>query len=656
MFRSLSSRILVGFLIVATVPVIAVALLEGRSSRQLHLASARLELRRAAIEYGERLDRRIARRRSVVSLASHLLDPSLPLGGAAHQRALDAVHQEFPEMSTIAIFDSLGILRAVRPAEQSIRGAVRMIGRSFAGREYFVRAMHDTSTVTTSVYRGRGFGNRVMVGFGRALRDHRGRVRGVLQASVDVSQDRPLGNALRESTVGYLVTDGAGVVVTRSGAMPVSPLDTLTDEVMRERWGTIPPAPDGAVAESTEWMLASARTANGWRVIVERRMADVMVGSRDRRASAVRATALALALGIVITLILLRSVRDPLQMVMEWLRRFDVRVGRSPAELPLDAPSEIREVVGAMDVLGARLRTSYAELERALAERQTLNLQLNGVLRELDARVAARTAGLQEALRKAEEASVTKSRFLANMSHELRTPLNSVIGFAGILLKNREGRLASPELDLLARIAANGRHLLSLINDILDISKIEAGRMALDVDDVDIVVLAHDVLAQLEGQVGGKPVRLRYDGPAVAPMVRTDGGKLRQILINLLGNAIKFTEQGEVLLRVETGYDGNVTAIAVRDTGIGVPRDRLEAIFLPFEQGDTSTSRRFGGTGLGLAISRSLSEMLGGALAVESREGEGSTFRVILGDLPAEDAESGARVRSRWSPRAELVG
>jgi signal transduction histidine kinase len=242
------------------------------------------------------------------------------------------------------------------------------------------------------------------------------------------------------------------------------------------------------------------------------------------------------------------------------------------------------------------------------------------------------------------------------MSHELRTPLNSVIGFSGVLMKNRAGRLTTAELDLLERILANGRHLLALINDILDISKIEAGRMALDVDDVDVVALAHETLSHLEGQVGGKTVLLRYDGPAVAPLVRTDIGKLRQILVNLVGNAIKFTERGSVTLRVETGEDGSVTALGVRDTGIGIPADRLDAIFQPFEQADTSTSRRFGGTGLGLAICRALSEMLGGRLMVESTLGEGSTFRVVLGAVPAEPRDTEARVKAMRASRGMLVG
>ena len=180
--------------------------------------------------------------------------------------------------------------------------------------------------------------------------------------------------------------------------------------------------------------------------------------------------------------------------------------------------------------------------------------------------------------------------------------------------------------------------------------------MVLDIDEVDMVALAHETISQLEGQVAGKPVLLRYDGPARAPLVKNDLGKLRQILINLVGNAIKFTDRGEVLVRVETDSLGEVTAIGVHDTGVGIPRERLEAIFLPFEQADSSTSRRFGGTGLGLAICRSLSEMLGGALAVESTPGYGSSFRLILGELPADDTDGAARLKARRATMGMFAG
>lgn len=656
MFRSLSSRTLAGFLVVATVPVVAVALWDDVNDRARSEAVAERDLQHAASHMSRELGRRLEERRSAVTLASRLLDASAPIGGTTHRQALAHIKHDFPEFRTVALLDSAGILRAVEPSAIDGGTSPALIGRSFAHREYFRSAVADSTTVLSPIYRGTGFDFLVIVAFGRALRDRDGHVRGVLQASVSLADSAMMSGLVGRPREAYLIADPRGVVAASAGGIPLRPLDTLSADAMRARWGTLTvPAAANQVVSTDERLVATARTSSGWQVYLERPRREVLAASHERRKSAAIASALAILLGIAISVLLMRSIREPLVQLTIWLRGFDVRDGHLPARAPERTPAEIREVIHAMEGLGRRLQLSYAEVRQALAERETLNEQLNRVLRELDARVAARTAELQDALRKAEEASVTKSRFLANMSHELRTPLNSVIGFSGVLLRNRAGRLSSTDLDLLERILGNGRHLLTLINDILDISKIEAGRVAMDIDDVDVVALAHETLSHIEGQVGGKPVVLRYQGPTVAPLLRTDPGKLRQILVNLLGNAIKFTQQGDVTLVLESGADGVITAMAVRDAGIGIAADRLAAIFLPFEQADTSTSRRFGGTGLGLAISRALAEMLGGRLEVESTVGVGSTFRFHLEVERSTIESTGTRMRALRASRGVLV-
>jgi PAS domain S-box-containing protein len=248
---------------------------------------------------------------------------------------------------------------------------------------------------------------------------------------------------------------------------------------------------------------------------------------------------------------------------------------------------------------------------------------------------------MRRAREAAESASRAKSDFLARMSHELRTPLNSVIGFAGLLLRNRAGNLREADLSYLGRILGNGRHLLDLINEILDLSKVEAGRDEVLLSRISLDALVRETVRQLEGQVKDRPVALRIDlPPSLAPLV-TDEGKLRQILINLIGNALKFTEKGSVTVRVE-GEPGTdrPRRIDVIDTGIGIPADRQEAIFEAFQQADTTTSRRYGGTGLGLTISRSLCRLLGYRIALESEPGKGSVFSIHI-PAPAGADESG---------------
>ncbi|HOJ59037.1 MAG TPA: PAS domain S-box protein [bacterium] len=251
---------------------------------------------------------------------------------------------------------------------------------------------------------------------------------------------------------------------------------------------------------------------------------------------------------------------------------------------------------------------------------------------------------LKAAKVRAEEANNAKSRFLANMSHELRTPLNSVIGFANILKKNKHNRFQDQELVYLDRICRNGTHLLNLINDILDLSKVEAGKMQLDLQAVHLPDLIQDILSQFESQVRDKPVQLLAEIPAALPPLRTDPSKLRQILINLIGNAVKFTPRGSVRIKVVPGSGEHpVRQIEVIDTGIGIPKDRLDIIFEAFQQADYSTARKFGGTGLGLAICRSMCKILGYYLDVSSEEGKGSTFRIILGETPTAGLAVDAR-------------
>ena len=252
------------------------------------------------------------------------------------------------------------------------------------------------------------------------------------------------------------------------------------------------------------------------------------------------------------------------------------------------------------------------------------------VSRDIDRRIAAEEEA-QRAKEAAEAASRAKSEFLAMMSHELRTPLNSVIGFSNVLLRNRAGNLREKDLDYLQRIKSGGGRLLGLIDEVLDLSKIEAGRMRLERAPVDVGELVEDTLASFEGQLRDKPITLDAEVPEHLTPIMTDPAKLLQVLTNLIGNAIKFTERGQVTVRVSADpASRRPTRIEVVDTGIGIPADRQEAIFGAFEQADGSTARQYGGTGLGLALSRAFCDLMGYRLEVTSEVGVGSVFSVVL--------------------------
>ncbi|MBN1487308.1 MAG: GAF domain-containing protein, partial [Anaerolineae bacterium] len=230
----------------------------------------------------------------------------------------------------------------------------------------------------------------------------------------------------------------------------------------------------------------------------------------------------------------------------------------------------------------------------------------------------------QEANVRLQEVDRVKSEFLANMSHELRTPLNSIIGFSRVILKGIDGPLTEMQETDLKAIHDSGTHLLSLINDILDISKVEAGKMEFFFEPADIKEIVKSVLSTASALVKDRPIKLYQDVPDGLPEVKMDIRRIRQVLTNLIGNASKFTEEG--FIRVSASCDEQWLIVGVQDTGIGIPKNRYDAVFASFEQVDSSSTRRYGGTGLGLPVSKSFVEAHGGEMWFESIVGEGSTF------------------------------
>ena len=262
---------------------------------------------------------------------------------------------------------------------------------------------------------------------------------------------------------------------------------------------------------------------------------------------------------------------------------------------------------------------------RDISERVQHQHSLEATARELEAAVGE----LEARSHQAEAASRAKSEFLATMSHELRTPLNATTGYADLLLAGIPEPIPEAAQKQVERIRLASKHLLSVIEEILTFSRLEAGRETVTTQDVDLEELVDEVCAVIEPLAEDKQLRFHGPGGNVPPVtLRTDPGKLRQILVNLLGNAVKFTRRGQVAFEIH--QEGDQVAFAVRDTGVGIAPENMELVWEPFRQLENTNPRSAGGTGLGLPVSRDLARLLGGDIAVESAPGRGSTFTLNL--------------------------
>jgi signal transduction histidine kinase len=318
--------------------------------------------------------------------------------------------------------------------------------------------------------------------------------------------------------------------------------------------------------------------------------------------------------------------RDELGFVYDSLNVISLEGSSLPDDVVLSQPLIVRgETVGQLAIAGWKtISPQAADLAAAIATQASIHLETLRLSEEL-----------QKRAKELEELDRLKSAFLANMSHELRTPLNSILGFTDVMLEGLDGDLSQYMDNDLRLIQKNGQHLLHLINDVLDMAKIESGRMNLHPEKFKVHNILDEVTSITSTLASEKDLSLFIDEESDQEIeIYADNTRLRQVMINLVNNSIKFTEKGKISICTKP-MDGGRVMITVKDTGIGIPSDKLEAIFQEFTQVDTSTTRKVGGTGLGLPISRRLVEMHGGRLWAESTgvEGEGSIFYV---ELPVE--------------------
>ena len=623
--HSLRWYISVGFLMVGVGPLIffgaqrisALFTTQNESIQQKHEPMA--ESLSQAI-YGYLLDQTSALQSTASQLESdndsslaRLNDPSF---NAVHlNQALAAAHSAQPALLQLYVGNLAGHAVAAAPpagvgVDYSVWNYVKdVLNPKRIGPKY------------SDVVRSRGDASVAAVVIAVPILNAQRNLIGFLAGTVDLSEVQRLSNYSR------IGASGQAVVVDRRGRVIAHPRDDWRVEakdlsssaIFQQSLGQ-----ETGVSWYTDLDGNVPRAAGfatvpvvGWKVWVSQPVAELRTELTPLILSTVEWLVVAIVLALVLGFLAAAWITRP----VDELTRAAGRIAQGDFVTPVTV----------------RARFAAKEL-RALAH--TFNQmvrQLSGAYLTLEEKVSQRTSELQAANQELARANKLKSEFLANVSHELRTPLSAIIGFSQILLDGIDGPMSEDQQQDIAQVNKSGQSLLALINQILDLSKIEAGKMELSVERVELPALITSILESISPLAQEKGLRINTRFAPGLPAVEGDAARLKQVLINLLSNAVKFTERGHI--EVIAQPSGRMVRITVKDTGIGISAESQRVVFDEFVQGDGSSTRRHGGTGLGLSIVRKLVEMHGGAITVVSEPGQGSTFTFTV---PAWSTGQGA--------------
>src|SRR6266571_7171210 len=565
------------FVLVATLPVLLLAAGDSQLTAAKREADGGARLHEAVTALNANIDEYVTdHEHTIRSLAASMTEPKLtPLD---RQHLIDEYHRIYPGFITIFTADRAGVVHEIVPPRES---------PPINDREYFIEAMQNRRMAVSDVILGR-LSHVPIVTIAVPIVRAGGEMAGVAGGSLDLSQfERFVADYKTLADARITIVDQHDRVIYTSGPTAFSALQSLAKDelvvaVTRARDGVYRYQRRIGDANGSGRIVASALMPSvGWKVFIEQPLLTLRLQSTGYYAFTIALMVLALAAAVLGARGFAGAVTRPLEEVVRVVRNISAHGGPAEARLTSNPPAEIAGLLEDVNGMQTRLADSYRRLEQALIQHERLNTELRALTEDLDRKVRERTGELAAATRVAEEANLAKSEFLANMSHEIRTPLNGIIGMTELAL---DTSLSLQQREYLTMVKSSADALLAILNDILDFSKIEMRRLELELVPFSI----RDHLADLL-----KPLALRAEQkdlevvchvlPDVPSLAVGDPGRLRQVLVNLIGNSIKFTERGQILVQVEiattTDHETELHFF-VSDSGIGIPSDKQQAVNL----------------------------------------------------------------------------
>lgn len=621
------------FGILAALPIAALGLYVGQAFDRQQRTEASAEIANAALDTAEDVGVHLSEHRSAIMTAARQFELAAESVPASLAIQLEAIRRGYPGFLTLLVANDHGDILATAAEQPPAQTPNDRSSINVLDRDYFKQAVATRRPFVSDVFLGRGLGRDLIVAISAPVLDRDGRVRLVVEGSLNLKRmTYEIGHTHSTEARDVVVTDRRNRIVCSTGALTTPALTSFAGESLyfAARTANGPAFFHDqfhvGMAHPERQLAATSRVAEyGWNVYLQEPV------WRSQRPIAVFYLTLMLGSGIAVAAALLLAsgtatvVTQPLERLVESAHAL---AQMSPAVPVFDtgrAPAEIAQLSRDVHTAALHLNHNNAALERS-------NAELRHLTRTLDQKIHERTADLQAARMLAESANRAKSEFLASMSHELRTPLSVILGNASLLEEGVLGPITDRQRDSARGIEESGRHLLTLINDVLDLSKVEAGMLELDYVDV-LVNDVCDASLRLTGNDAARKnltVDINYRCASDTVLV-ADSRRVKQILVNLLSNAVKFTPAGgRISLTVDADHDRNSIDFIVADTGSGIALERQRKLFRPFVQIDSRLSREYGGTGLGLALVKQLTDLHGGSVSLVSEPGSGSRFTVSL--------------------------